>query len=166
MHSILFAIYAYSSHCISINVAQVACAWCMTDASLWSRLSLPYFFLSPSPLLLAVTSTCGWEQELPFSGMAGQLDLFLSCLVEINASDVLGTGGCHWLLQRRLYDLCPHEGHRGDIIPSLLPLLQPLPLPAISVCHALLASLSDTLKRLLTSSWVFFESLSCKLFWH
>lgn len=112
MHSILFAIYAYSSHCISINVAQVACAWCMTDASLRSRLSLPYFFLSPSPLLLAVTSTCGWEQELPFSGMAGQLDLFLSCLVEINASDVLGTGGCHWLLQRRLWPLSPRGTQR------------------------------------------------------
>lgn len=68
--------------------------------------------------------------------MAGQLDLFLSCLVEINASDVLGMGVAAGY-SREGYDLCPHEGHRVDIIPSLLPLLQPLPLPAISVFLAM-----------------------------
>lgn len=70
-----------------MNPARAASSWYKPHAlPALTFLSLT-FPLSLSPPLLMVASSCGKELELPFFGTVGQLDLFLSCLVEMNASD-------------------------------------------------------------------------------
>lgn len=91
--SILFAIYADGTHCISINVAQVACSFdsCSAPLSPFSPLSFP-FSLSPfllSPLPETKNKNCHsleWQDHLIS---------FLSYLVEINASDALAMWDCY-----------------------------------------------------------------------
>lgn len=85
-------------------------------------------FCSLSPPLMAK------KQELPFSGMAGQLDLFIRCLVEISESDAVvmrsWVGGAFWLLSEGCGH-CHHWGRQSGHVFSPLPPLQPLGLPIL-----------------------------------